>query len=61
MSLIRSTKSNGSGLYLEKGGCVSQMETDGCELYLKPYQGKGLESVDDGLYLKQGGKNYDGK
>ena len=49
----------GSGLYLKKGGLVSQVETDG--LYLKPYKGKGLESYGDGLYLKQGKNLYDGK
>ena len=32
-------KAMGSGLYLKKGGCVSQVETDGCGLYLKPYKG----------------------
>ena len=35
-------KAIGSGLYLKKGGCVSQVETDGHGLYLKPYKGKGL-------------------
>ena len=50
-----------SGLYLKKVGCVSQVETDGQGLYLKPYKGKGLQSYGDGLYLKQGGKLYDGK
>ena len=54
-------KAMGSGLYLKKGGLVSQVETDGSGLYLKPYEGKGLESYGDGLYLKQGGKLYDGK
>ena len=54
-------KAMGSGLYLEKGGCVFQVETDGHGLYLKPYKGKGLQSHGDGLYLKQGGKLYDGK
>ena len=53
-------KAMGSGLYLKKGGCVSQVETDGHGLYLKPYKGKGLQSYGDGLYLKQGGKLYDG-
>ena len=28
---------------------------------LKAYKGKGLKSYGDGLYLKQGGKLYDGK
>ena len=54
-------KAIGSGLYLKKGGMVSQVETDGYGLYLKPYKGKGLNSYGDGLYLKQGGKLYDGK
>ena len=54
-------KAMGSGLYLKKGGLVSQVETDGHGLYLKPHKGKGLQSYGDGLYLKQGGKLYDGK
>ena len=51
-------KAMGSSLYLKKGGCVCQVETDGRGLYLKPYKGKGLQSYGDGLYLKQGGKLY---
>ena len=54
-------KAMGSGLYLKKGGCVCQMETDGSGLYLKPYKRQGLQSYGDRLYLKQGGKLYDGK
>ena len=54
-------KAMGNGLYLKKGGLVSQVETDGEGLYLKPYKGKRLQSYGDGLYLKQGGKLYDGK
>ena len=54
-------KAMGSGLYLKKGGLVSQVETDGYGLFLKPYEGRGLHSYGDGLYLKQGGKLYDGK
>ena len=50
-------KAMGSGLHLKKGGCVSQVETDGHGLYLKLYKGKGLQSG-DGLYLKRGGKLY---
>ena len=50
-----------SGLYLKKGGLVSQVETNGYGLYLKLYKGKGLQAYGDGLYLKQGGKLYDGK
>ena len=57
----RVQKAMGSGLYLKKGGLVSQVETDGHDLYLKPYKGKGLQSYGNGLYLKQGGKLYDGK
>ena len=30
-------KAMGSGLYLKKGGLVSQVETNGEDLYLKPY------------------------
>ena len=54
-------KAMGSGLYLKKGGCVSQVETDASGLDLKLYKGKGLQSYGDGLYLKQGGKLYDGR
>ena len=54
-------KAMGSGLYLKKGGCVSQVETDGSGLYLKPYKGQRLQSYGDGLNLKQGGKLYDGE
>ena len=35
-------KAMGSGLYLKKGGYVSQVETDGSGLYLNPYEGKGF-------------------
>ena len=55
------SKAMGSGLYVKKGGLVSQVETDGHGLYLKPFKGKGLQSCGDGLYLKQGGKLYDEK
>ena len=54
-------KAMGSGLYLKKGGMVSQVEADGKGLYLKPYKGKALKGYGEGLYLKQGGKFYDGK
>ena len=54
-------KAIGSGLYLNKGGIVSEVDTVGDGLYLKPYKGKGLKSYGDGLYLKRGGKFYDGK
>ena len=54
-------KAMGSGLHLKKGGCVCQVETDGSGLYLKPYKGQRLKGCGYGLYLKQGGKLYDGK
>ena len=51
----------GQGLYLKKGGCVCQVETDGKGLYLGPVSGSGFAAVGDGLYLKKGGKLYEGK
>ena len=54
-------KAMGNGLYLKKGGIISQVETYGEGLYLKPYKGKALKGYGEGLYLKQGGKLYDGK
>ena len=54
------SKAMGYGLYLKKGGCICQVETDGQGLYLQSYKGNGLNSYGDGLYLKQGGKLYDG-
>ena len=54
-------KALGNGLYLKKGGMISQVETDGEGLYLRPYKGRGFKSQGDGLYLKQGGKLYSGK
>jgi hypothetical protein len=47
--------SAGNGLYLKRGGCVCQIETDGKGLYLGPAVGSGLESAGDGLYLKRQG------
>jgi len=49
-------KAIGNGLYLKKGSNITRVETDGQELYLKPYKGSGLGMVGDGLYLKQGVK-----
>ena len=49
------------GLYLKKGGCVCQVETDGKGLYLGPVSGSGFAAVGDGLYLKKSGKLYEGK
>ena len=51
----------GQGLYLKKGGCVCQVETDGKGLYLGPVSGSGFAAVGDGLYLKKSGKLYEGK
>ena len=50
----------GDGLYLKKGGMITQVETDGQGVYLRPYKGKGLGSRGNGLYLKQGKNIYDG-
>ena len=44
----------GQGLYLKKGGCICQVETDGKGLYLGPVSGSGFAAVGDGLYLKKG-------
>ena len=51
----------GNGLYLKKGGCVCQIETDGKGLYLGPASGSGFKAVGDGLYLRKEGGIYDGK
>jgi len=51
----------GNGLYITKGGCVCEVETDGRGLYLEPTTGKGVSKLGDGLYLKNEGKIYDGK
>ena len=48
-----------NGLYLKKGGSVSQIETDGKGLYLGPTSGKGSETVWNGLYLMKQGGLYD--
>ena len=48
----------GNGLYIKKGGCVCEVETDGRGLYLEP---TGFSKLGDGLYLKKDGKIYDGK
>ena len=53
-------KAMGNGLFLKRGGTITQIETDGQGLYLKPYKGKGLSSHGDGLYLKRGNKISDG-
>jgi len=49
----------GNGLYLIKGSNIAGVETEGQELYLKPYKGSRLVMVRDDLYLKQGGQVCD--
>ena len=51
----------GNGLYLKKGGRVSQIETDGEGLHLGIASGKGFETVGNGLYLMKRGRLYDGR
>jgi len=50
----------GNGLYIKKGGCVCEVETDGKRLLFEPADGKVLAKYGDGLYLKREGKLYDG-
>ena len=54
-------KAMGNGLFLKKGGCVCQLETDGKGVYLGPVTGDGLKYAGDGLYLKKEGQLYDRK
>ena len=46
----------GNGLYIKKGRCVCEVETDGRGLY-EPTSGKGFSKLGDGLYLKKRRKN----
>ena len=46
-------KAMGNGLYLKKGGCVCQVETDGRGLYLKTVPKNLLGTRGNGLYLKK--------
>lgn len=55
------SKIMGNGMFLKRGGCCCQVETDGKGLYLTPYSGKGLESVGEGVYIQKGNKLYDGR
>lgn len=50
----------GNGLYLKKGGCVCEIETDGKRLLLEPVNGKAFTKFGNGLYLKREGRIYDG-
>ena len=54
------TRKSGQGLYWKKGGCVCHVETDGKGLYLIPASGSGFSQYGNGLYLKKGGRLYDG-
>jgi len=51
-------KAMGNELYLKKASNIARVETDGQGLYLKPFKGSRLGMVGNGLYLKQGGSNY---
>jgi len=51
----------GNGLYIKKGGCVCEVETDGKRLLLEPVSNKSFTKLGDGLYLKKEGKLYDGR
>lgn len=51
----------GNGLYLKKGGCVCEVETDGKRVLLEPVSGSEFTKLGDGLYLKKEGRLYDGK
>ena len=53
-------KAIGNGLYLKRGGCVCQIETDGKGLYLGPASGSGFENLGNGLYIKKQTGLYDG-
>ena len=55
MSGLASTdvqKIMGNGLYIKKGGCVCEIDTDGKKLLLEPVKGKILAKMGDGLHLK---------
>jgi len=51
----------GNGLYIKKGGCVCEVETDGKRLLLEPVSGRTFLKLGDGLYLRKEGKVYDGR
>ena len=51
----------GDGLYIKKGGCVCEVETDGKRVLLEPADGKSFEILGNGFYLRKEGKIYDGK
>ena len=50
-----------NGLYLKQGSGVCRIETDGEGLYLGPANGKGFETVGNGLYLMSQCGLFDGR
>ena len=51
----------GNGLYIKKGGCICEVETDGKRVLLESVSGKSFTKLGDGLYEKKEGQTYDGK
>ena len=51
----------GGGLHLKRNGHTMQIKSYGKGLYLHPFNGKGLKSTEDGLYLKSQGKWVQGE
>ena len=51
----------GNGLYIKKGGCVCEIETDGKRVLLEPVSNKSFTKLGEGLYLRKEGKVYDGR
>ena len=41
------------GLYIKKGGCVGEVETDGKRVLLEPADGKSFKKLGNGLYFTQ--------
>jgi len=50
----------GDGLFINKGGCVCEVETDGKRVLLEPANEKPLKKLGNGLYLRKEGKIYNG-
>jgi len=53
-------KLEGDELYIKKGGCVCEVETDGKRVLLEPADGKSFKKLGNGLYLRKEGKIFDG-
>ena len=51
----------GDGLFIKKGGCVCEVETDGKRVLLEPTDLNPFKKLGNGLYLRKEGKIYDGK